>query len=348
MEIILGFVLVVLAGLGTGTVAWPLKKIKDLHFEQYLFVYMLIGIVIIPWSVILFNVPDLVMVIKNVGLKPLLTSNLLSVSWGIANILYLICVVKIGAALTGAVLSALGMSVGVVLPMVLKGSGSFSNAPDLMSKSGILILGGLLIIIIGLIIVSIAGFGRERILNAKNDRERTNQSSGSFLQGLILVILAGVLSSGLSLAFVYSQGPVIEIVRQQGGSDITANFAVWALGMVGGASINILYAIFLMAKKGTWNLLFSRKDELLYGLIAGLQFIASIILLGRGMVFLGVLGASIGIGIQQSLQVVGNQLVGFIGGEWKYVYGRPRKTMYLGLVVILIAVMVFSYCNAIQ
>ena len=43
MEILIGLVLVVLAGLGTGTVAWPMKKIKELHFEQYLFVFMLRG-----------------------------------------------------------------------------------------------------------------------------------------------------------------------------------------------------------------------------------------------------------------------------------------------------------------
>ena len=63
------------------------------------------------------------------------------------------------------------------------------------------------------------------------------------------------------------------------------------------------------------------------------------------MVLLGALGASIGFGIQQSLQVIGNQLVGFLGGEWKGVGGRPRRVMYLGLAVILIAVCVFAYSN---
>jgi len=44
--------------------------------------------------------------------------------------------------LTGAVLSGLGVAAGVTLPMILKGSGIFSEAPDLTSHAGLVILAG--------------------------------------------------------------------------------------------------------------------------------------------------------------------------------------------------------------
>ncbi|CAL1518459.1 L-rhamnose/proton symporter RhaT [Chitinophaga sp. MM2321] len=345
MEILLGLVLVVLAGLGTGTVAWPMKKINELHFEQYLFVFMLSAIIVYPWLVVLIKVPDLVQLVKTVGLKPLLISNLLSISWGVANVLYLVCVVRIGAALTGAILSAAGMSIGVIIPMLFKGSGLFSNAPNIFSPAGVVILVGLVVIIIGISLVSVAGFGREKILKQESDASKKQQGSGSFVKGLILVIIAGFLSSGISLAFVYSQGPVIAAAKQQGAGDITANFSVWALCMFGGGLVNVLYAVYLMTKKNTWHLLFARKDEIVYGSIIGLQFILSIILLGKGMLLLGALGASVGFAIQQSLQVIGNQLVGFIGGEWKAIKGRPRNTMYLAIATILVAVIILAFSN---
>ena len=72
MELLIGFVLVILAGLGTGTAAWPLKKIKEFRFEQYLFVFAFTGLIFFPWLVVLFNVPDLHSVIAGVGIKPLL------------------------------------------------------------------------------------------------------------------------------------------------------------------------------------------------------------------------------------------------------------------------------------
>ena len=345
MDVAIGLILVVIAGLGTGTVAWPMKKIKEIHFEQFLFVFMLTGLIICPWAVVLVKIPDLGDIVDKVGTRPLLISNILSICWGIANVLYLICVVRIGAALTGAILSAAGMSVGVIIPMVFKGSGLFANSPDLLSPAGIAIISGLIIIIIGIFLVSAAGFGRERMLNLNTVSAKREQASGNFSKGLILVISAGLLSGCLSLAFVYSQGPVISAVKAHGAGDITANFAVWALCILGGGMVNVLYAVYLMAKNNSWSLLFTRRDELLYGAIAGVQFISAIVLLGKGMILLGALGASIGVGIQQSLQVIGNQLVGFIGGEWKGVYGKPRKLMYLGLGVILISVVVLAYSN---
>jgi L-rhamnose-H+ transport protein len=345
MEIIIGLVFVTLAGFGTGASAWPMKVIKDFHFEQYLFFSMLLAIVIYPWLFVLINVPDPVLVIKTVGFKPLLVSNLLTIAWGVANVLYMICVLRIGAALTGAILSAMAMSVGVIMPLILKGSGLFNNAPDLLSKPGFLIMTGLIVIIIGVALVSKAGFGREKVLNSENGQTKKEQASGNFLQGLLLAILAGILSSGLGLAFVYGQGPIIEAVKQQGVGEIVSNVTVWALVCVGGALVNILYAAFWMTKKKSWKLLFTRKDELMYGAVLGAQFIIAVILMGRGMVLLGILGASVGYGIQQSMQVVGNQVVGFFSGEWKLVKGKPRVTMYIALVVILIAVIILAYSN---
>jgi len=347
MEIIIGLIFVTLAGFGTGAGAWPMKVIKNFHFEQYLFLSMLLAIVIYPWSILLINVPHPVELIKTIGFRPLLISNLLTMAWGVANVLYMICVLRIGAALTGAILSAMGMSVGVIMPLILKGSGLFNKAPDLLSKPGFFILTGLFVIIIGVALVSIAGFGRERVLKDESGQIKKEQASGNFLQGLLLVILAGILSSGLGMAFVYGQGPIIAAAKLQGVSEITSNFTVWALVCVGGALINILYAAFWMTKKKSWNLLFIRKDELLCGALFGAQFIVAIILMGRGMVLLGILGASVGYGIQQSMQVVGNQVVGFVGGEWKGVIGKPRKTMYLALVVIFIAVIILAYSNTI-
>lgn len=344
-HIIWGLLLVTLAGLGTGTTAWPMKRIKSLHEDLYIFTFMFTGVILIPWLVILFAVPDISGLIADVGMKSLLISNLFSVGWGVANVIYLVCVIRIGAALTGAILSALGMSFGVMLPMVIKGSGLFQHAPDLMSPAGMAIMAALAVLVIGVVLISLAGFGRERQLRTQDEVVRKAQASGNFLQGLLLVIAAGALSCGISLAFVYSQDAVITAVSRQGGSEITANVAVWALGMFGGGVVNVGYAAYLISKRRNWGKLFKRKEELGFSSLVGLQFIISIVAMGKGMVLLGALGASVGFAIQQSMQILGNQLVGFAGGEWRGVYGKPRRQMYLAIAVILLAVAVLAYSN---
>lgn len=335
---------VVLAGLGTGTMAWPMKKIKDLHFPQYLFTFMLSAMILYPWIVVLLKVQDPFSVIHYVGVRQLIISNILSVSWGVANVLYLVGVIKIGAALTGAVLSSAALCTGALIPMILKGSGLFSNAPDILSVSGIVIIVGIITAIIGIFVVYKAGDGRDKILEGKKSG---NIHSGIFLRNLLLIILAGFLSSGLSLSFVYGQEQVIEAVKVQGSSDLVANISVWAFCAMGGGLVNVGYGAYLMTKQHSWGKLIQRKPELVYGLIIGLQFITAVVLLGRGMLLLGVLGASIGFAIQQSLQVIGNVLVGFWGGEWKGIYGKPRSNMYLAIAIILLAVSILAYSNTV-
>ena len=58
METFLGVALVTIAGLGTGTIAWPMKIMHRLEFEHYWFVGMLAGLIIVPWSIVLVGCPN--------------------------------------------------------------------------------------------------------------------------------------------------------------------------------------------------------------------------------------------------------------------------------------------------
>ena len=336
---LLGCLLVLLSGLGTGSCAWPMKVVRRFQFEHSWFVGMLVGLILLPWGVTLLFGPNAVAAYRSVDPVVLLKSNLFSVSWGIANVLYGICVVRIGMALTGAILSGLGVCVGVTLPMILKGSGLFHQAPDLGSPAGRMILVGIAVMLIGVVFVSLAGLGRDRAL------AKMQQKTGGFVGGLIMSIIAGVLSCGAALAFVYSQGPVVEAMKAQGAGEVVSNLAVWAVGLLGGALVNIGYPAYLMTRNKSWNVLTENWREVMLAAIIGIQFITAMALLGKGMVWLGILGASVGFGIQQAMQILGNLGVGFVSGEWRGVYGTPRRTMTASIAVLLVATVIMAYSN---
>jgi len=340
-----GVLLVTLSGLGTGTMAWPMKRIRDFHFEWFLLVSMCSGIILIPWLIVFVGVPSPAEVARKAGIVPLLVSNVFSIGWGVANVLYLVCVIRIGAALSGAILSALGMSFGAVIPMLVKGSGTFAGAPSLFSQAGAIMMAGLGVLLTAVFVMSLAGLGREAQFKNEDENVRKTKASGNFRRAMPLIILSGILSCGPSLAFVYSQGPVVSAVKSMGGSDIAANIAVWAFGMLGGGLVNVVYALWLMIRRRTFGLYVQRQAEIVYGLVLGAQFILSFILLGKGMVLLGAFGASVGFAIQQSMQITGNQLVGWMGGEWEGVKGRPVKQMRLAILLVLLGVMVLSVSN---
>jgi hypothetical protein len=68
-------------------------------------------------------------------------------------------------------------------------------------------------------------------------------------------------------------------------------------------------------------------------------------LMGKGMLCLGVLGASVGFGVSQAMQMIGGQIVGFAWGEWRGVTGTPRRQIIWGVLILIAAVCIMAVGN---
>ncbi len=390
-----------------GSGAWPMKLMKKFQVEKWWFIAMLVGLVILPWGITLFFFPNVFAAYGDVPAGILIKSNLFATCWGVANVLCGLCFVRIGVALTGAILTGLGVSVGVTMPLVFKGTGLFKDAPDISSAAGLTVMSGVGIMLIGVVFASLAGFGRDRELR------KLQQTSGSFLGGLIMTVVAGITSAGMGLAFVYSQGPIVARVSpvdaahrihvsvaghkelsgeytvgadgaitfkdgktaKVGGlsakaaadviaalygisqvpendagvrvdtGNTPATFAVWAIGLLGGVAVNLIFPAYLMTKKKSWGVLAESWREVGLSVIMGVQMTLAVALIGKGMLLLGALGASVGFGIQQAMQMAGNQGLGFISGEWRGVHGKPRQQMYVAIAILVVAATVMACGN---
>jgi L-rhamnose-H+ transport protein len=336
---LLGLLIVACAGLLVGSGAWPMKLMKSYQFEHWWLVGMFIGLILVPWVVTLAACPHAFEAYASVPIHTLVVANLWAAGWGIANILCGLCFVRIGVALTGAILTGLGVSIGVTLPMIVKGSGLFKDAPSVTSPAGLTVLAGVGVMLVGVVFAAKAGFGRDKVLR------KTQQRTGSFLGGLIMTIIAGVLSCGMSLSFVYGQGPIVEAMKAKGAGDLPATFAVWAVGLLGGSLLNVIYPIWLISKKNSWSVFGQSWRELMLSTIIGLNMAIGIVLMGSGMLLVGALGASVGFGIQQASQMLGGQGLGFISGEWKGVLGTPRSLMYGAILILIVAALIMAYGN---
>ncbi|MBI2842924.1 MAG: hypothetical protein HYX78_05945 [Armatimonadetes bacterium] len=334
---LLGALVVTFAGLAMGSVYWPVKVMRRFQFEHWFFVAMFVGLIIVPWTTTLLFCPNAIAAYHSVPLMDLLKSNLFAIGWGVASVLGGLCIARIGIGLTTAILTAVGVSIGVTLPMVVKGSGLFNDAAGLGSPAGHIVLIGVGIMLLGVVLVALAGFGRDRVFKS------VQKKSGGFLLGLIMSAIGGILSAGISFSFVYGQGPIVEAMKINGAGEIPANFAVWAAGLVGGSIINIAYPAYLMSKRRSWNVLWECKNEIALAAVIGVQFTLAIVLMGRGMLLLGALGASIGFGMQQAAQIIGGQAVGFASGEWRGVAGTPRWQMYLAIATLVTAAAVMAF-----
>jgi hypothetical protein len=414
MATAIGVLCVVISGLWTGSSAWPLKLMRKYQFEHWWFLSIFVGLFLTPWIATFVVFPHAIEAYRDVPVNKLILSNIFSLSWGVANILCGLCYIRIGIGMTQAILTGLGVSVATTLPLIYKGSGLFKDAPDITSPAGLTILCGVAVMIAGVIIASVAGFGRDREL------KKLQQTSGSFLGGLIMTIIAGITSAGMVLAFVYAQGPIVSRMclwesgtpakvlvekvaanhKELSGSytlsadglltlpnmkpieigglsakkaadkiaasigypnqleddpavrvevkNLYASFPVWAVGLMGGVLVNLIFPIYLLIKNRSFGVYLTSPWEFALSIIMGLQALPHLAIYGTGMLLLGAMGASIGAGIQQAMQMIGGQGLGFISGEWKGGYDRPRRQMYLAIVLLIVASLIMVYSNQLK
>jgi hypothetical protein len=226
--------------------------------------------------------------------------------------------------------------------MIVKASGVFQDAPDLLSTPGLIVLLGTVVLLAGVVFASMAGAGREKM---KTDGAAA-APRGGFAVGLVMVVVAGVLSVGWGFAFSYCQDPIVKAMKDHGAGEIPAGIAVWAVALLGAAVPNVLYPAWLLTRKKSWGLLAAHPSEIGLSMVYGVLFFAPSVLLGEGMLLLGSLGASVGWGIVQGTLILGGQFLGFASGEWRGVGGLPRRQIYLAIALLIVAMTIMACAKA--
>jgi hypothetical protein len=337
-----GLFVVTLAGFLVGTMTWPMKVAWKLDFEHQWLPAWLAGLILMPWAITLIGCPDAFAAYREVGLSIILKANIFSLSWGCANVLLGICVARIGAGLTFALLTGVGATVGVLTPTIFKGSGLFAQAPGIASPSGIVMLLGAFVMLTGVGLTAYAGRLRDRGRAAYADTDPVKFGPIS------LAILAGMLSAGISFTFVFSQGPIVEAMTRRGAGPIAANAAVWAIALLGGAAVNVFYPLLLLFRNRSWGKFRGATGQTIVASLIGIQFFFGVLLLGKGMLLLGVLGASVGFGIQQGMQILGGQTVGYFSGEWNDASPKSKRVMLAAVAILLTAAALLAVGNALS
>lgn len=340
MSLIIGFILVFLGAFSTGTSGWPLKMVKEYKIERYLFIGKVFGIIILPW-IIMFCICDVTKVIPLIGTKQIILANLFSLAWGVANFFATACLVRIGFVLTSVLVGASSVIVATLIPLIFKGSGVFANSPDIMSKEGLISIISVIILIIAIILISISNDLRDKQLGKKGF-DGINMSPWKHNLYKIFAILAGAFSTGIFMVTTYCGSSILGAMKTVGVTGPIKNIAIWAIGMFGGAMVNVIVGLFLMAKNKSFHSLLNWK-ETGYFICNGIQFIIYLFLLSIGTFMIGPLGASISGGVARSVIIGGQQFLGFAFGEWKGVKGKPIIVFVIGMIFLLIGIITLTF-----
>jgi hypothetical protein len=328
-----------LGGSSAGALGWPMKLMKKFKFEQIWLCGMLFGLLFLPWSVTLLFCPNALDAYLGVDFSVILKSNLFSLAWGVGNVLMGISIVRIGVSLSFAILSGIGIPLGVIVPMIFKGSGIFQQAPDLNSRAGLIILCATVLMLVGVFFVALAGFGRDKML------QNNNKKSSGFFGGLLMCVISGICSVGPSFAFIYSQAPIRQAMLDRGAREFPAAIAVWTLVMFFGVLVNIIYPAVLLTKNKSWHILKQSPKEIGLSFIVGFNLFLAFAMWFQGMLLLGPLGGSLGFGIYFIFQILAAQGLGWVSGEWRNVHGRPIRQMFIAVAILVCAAAIMAYAG---
>jgi len=334
MQLFLGLALVLLAALLQGTFVLPMTMVKSWSWEHTWATFSLLGMFLLNWIVILLLVPNIFAVYATSPAHDLAVLALFGMGWGLGAVLFGLGMDRLGMALGYPIIMGLIAGLGALIPLLV-----FSRQIPLAAEA--LVLLGTALVIFGVVTCSIGGSRRTLSRN-----KSTPTSSSSFQAGLVIAILAGVLSCLPNVGVAFG-GNVISAAAKLGVSASSSGNTVWALLFTLGFMVNVTYCLYLMLRRKTLGQYFTRATPRDLGLsvLMAAMWIGSFYLYGAGAARLGRLGVVMGWPLFISLSIAVGNIWGLWRGEWKGSPPNARRLLNQGLGILMIAIVVLSISN---
>jgi L-rhamnose-H+ transport protein len=341
---LMGMGWILLASFFLGTFALPAKYIKNYAWENTWGAFFFFAMLVVPVGFASVALNGLWQTYSQVSGGVLFGVLALGFLWG--------C----GFCLWGHGLAMLGLSLGYALTMgTMALCGSMlpfflGHADKAATTGGLVVIAGVLVCIAGVAINGVAGMKRERAFQSK---DAAGQPPRNTLLGVIVCILAGLLSSGCNIAFyVGSQIGRIDTISVETFKNPVwmGGLSVWTLIFLGGLFPSCGFSPLQLFRNKTWTG-FANADAartLSLALVMAVGPFACLFFYGLGGWMVGELGTSVGFAIFQSGSVLIGNLLGFMTGEWQGASPASKKWLAGGLTVLILGIIIVSIGNTIK
>ena len=337
---LIGMAWILLASVFLGTFALPAKYIKNYAWENTWGAFFFFAMLVVPMGFASLLLKGLWQTYAQVSGGILFWVVALGFLWGCGFCLWGQGLARLGLSLGYALTMGTMALCGSMLPFFLGGAGRAST------PGGMVVIAGILVCIAGVAINGIAGMKREKLAQARGADNNT-------LTGVIICVLAGLLSSGCNIAY-HIAGNIGRIdaiaVETYHNAPWLGGIALWTLIFLGGLISSFGYSVFRLSQQKSWKNFGNAGTglNLFLVLLMALGHFACLFFYGVGGWKLGALGTSVGFAIFQSGSVLIGNGLGFMTGEWKEASSESKRWLAGGLTVLIAGIVVVSIGNAIQ
>lgn len=310
----------------------PIEKVRKWSWETTWAVGGIVSWILLPAGVAFFLLPDFHGFYAALPAGLMWKVALLGAMWGIGNVSYGLTMRHLGMSLGIGVAIGVTLVVGTLFPPLLHGQ----YAALFLSRSGLWNMCGVVVALIGVAIVSYAGHQKEIQLSGET-REF------NLRLGLLLAVLCGIFSSGMSFA-IDAAHPIATAAVAVGVKPLYSALPSYVLIMGGGAVINLAYCFIRLAFKKEISLgadlaqpAGTLAKNTAMAASAGTMWYLQFFFYAWGAANIPLHLAYVNWMLHMSGYVLFGGIVGLALGEWKGVGSRPVRLLWVGMLVIIAA-----------
>lgn len=336
MNTIIGLVIIAIGSLGQSSSYVPINKVKNWSWECFWLIQGIFAWLVFPFVGALLAMPDglslfdvylqeSVAVYKSVGY---------GILWGIGGLTFGLSMRYLGIALGQSLALGTCSAFGTLIPALLKGQ-------DLFSGEGLVLLTGVSIAIAGIAVIGYAGALKSS--NMSDDEKKKAVKDFALKKGLLIAILAGVMSACFNLG-LEAGAPIKAHILSLGSESLLTLNPIILLVTIGGFVTNACYCLFQNYKNKSFKdyttiTASNWINNLLFCALAGLLWYSQFFGLGIGQSFFepGSVMMAFSWSILMSLNVLFSNIWGIILKEWQ---GVKKKTIVI--LVTGLAILIFS------
>jgi L-rhamnose-H+ transport protein len=234
-----------LGGLASASFYVPYRGVKNWAWETYWLVGGFFSWIIAPWILALAMTRDLGQVLHETPSSALFWAYTFGVLWGLGGLTFGLTMRYLGMSLGMAVALGYTAAFGTLVPPIFRGE--FSSMV-LGTHSGMIILGGVAICLMGIGVAGAAGVSKEKEMSEAE--KRTAIKEFDLKKGLLVATFSGVMSACFAYGLAAGD-PIKSITVQHGTPMLWQGLPVLVVVLLGGFTTNFIWCFILNIRNRT-------------------------------------------------------------------------------------------------
>src|SRR5882757_7060263 len=234
-----------LGGLASGSFYVPYRGVKHWAWETYWLVGGFFSWIIAPWLFAATMTGDLFAVLREAPMQSILWTYVFGVLWGLGGLTFGLTMRYLGMSLGMAVVLGYTAAFGTLMPPIFQGK---FISEVLGTNSGLTILAGVGICMLGIVFAGLAGMSKEKEMSEA--QKRASIKEFNLKKGLLVATFSGVMSACFAYGLAAGD-PIKEITVRYGTPALWQGLPVLVVVLLGGFTTNVIWCVILNVRNGT-------------------------------------------------------------------------------------------------